>query len=59
VKRYPLEVSLPDGFAISGAVLADHLKSADWAARRAQFVARAPSEVVAEVTAKLMPLLVL
>jgi mRNA interferase MazF len=57
VKRYPFEVSLPDGFAISGAVLADHLKSADWAARRAQFVARAPSEVVAEVTAKLRPLL--
>lgn len=28
-------------------VLADHVKSTDWAARRAQFVAKAPSEVIA------------
>jgi mRNA interferase MazF len=57
VKRYPFEVALPDGFAISGVVLADHVKSAEWAARRAQFVAKAPPEVMAEVTAKLRPLL--
>ena len=57
IKRYPFEVPLPDGFAISGVVLADHLKSADWAARHAQFVAKAPAGVMAEVTAKLRPLL--
>lgn len=57
VKRYPFEVALPDGFAISGVVLADHVKSADWAARRAQFVTKAPSGVMAELTAKLRPLL--
>jgi len=56
IKRYPFEVRLPDGFAISGVILADHVKSADWTARRAQFVARAPSGVMAEVTAKLRPL---
>lgn len=57
IKRYPFEVRLPDGFAISGVVLADHIKSADWAAHRAQFAAKAPSEVMAEVAAKLRPLL--
>ena len=56
-KGYPFEVALPEGLSISGVVLADHVKSADWAARRARFVARAPSEVIAEVTAKLRPLL--
>jgi mRNA interferase MazF len=56
-KGYPFEVALPEGSAISGVVLADHLKSADWAARRAQFVAKAPAGVLADVTAKLRPLL--
>lgn len=56
-KGYPFEVALPEGLSISGVVLADHVKSADWAARRAQFAAKASSEVLAEVTAKLRPLL--
>jgi mRNA interferase MazF len=56
-KRYPFEVALPEGLSISGVVLADHVKSADWAARRAEFAAKTPSEVIAEVTAKLRPLL--
>jgi mRNA interferase MazF len=56
-KGYPFEVALPEELSISGVVLADHVKSADWAARRAQFAAKAPSEVIAEVTAKLRPLL--
>jgi mRNA interferase MazF len=56
-KGYPFEVTLPEGLSIAGVVLADHVKSADWAARRAEFAAKAPSEVMAEVTAKLRPLL--
>ena len=56
-KGYPFEVALPSGLPVSGVVLADHLKSADWAARRAQFAAKAPAMVLADVTAKLRPLL--
>lgn len=56
-KGYPFEVVLPEGSPISGVVLADHLKSADWAVRRARFAAKAPADVLAEVTAKLRPLL--
>jgi mRNA interferase MazF len=55
-KGYPFEVALPKSLPISGVVLVDHLKSIDWAARRAQFVARAPADVVADVTARLRPL---
>lgn len=56
-KGYPFEVALAAGLPLSGVVLADHLKSADWAARRARFAAKAPADVLAEVTAKLRPLL--
>ncbi len=56
-KGYPFEVALPPGLPVSGVVLADHLKSADWAARRAKFAAKAPAVVIADVTAKLRPLL--
>jgi mRNA interferase MazF len=56
-KGYPFEVALPEGLSISGVVLADHVKSADWTARRAQFVTKTPPELIAEVTAKLRPLL--
>ncbi len=55
-KGYPFEVLLPDGMPIQGVVLADHLRSADWKARAAEFIARAPASVVTEVLAKLKPL---
>jgi mRNA interferase MazF len=56
-KGYPFEVALPAGLPLSGVVLADHLKSADWVARRAEFVSKASADVLAEVTAKIRPLL--
>src|SRR5436853_7917451 len=37
-KGYPFEVALPDGLAVVGVVLSDHVKSADWQARSAEFV---------------------
>jgi mRNA interferase MazF len=56
-KSYPFEVKLPAGLSVTGIILADHLKSADWVARRAEFAAKAPADVLADVTAKLRPLL--
>ena len=55
-KGYPFEVALPEGLPVSGVILADHLRSADWKIRGAEIVARAPSDVVTEVLAKLKPL---
>ena len=57
IKGYPFEVSLPGGSSITGVVLADHLKSVDWEARRAEPVGEAPEAILAEVMAKLAPLL--
>jgi mRNA interferase MazF len=56
-KGYPFEVPLPVGLPMIGVILADHLKSADWAVRRAEFVAKAPADILADVIAKLRPLL--
>jgi mRNA interferase MazF len=57
VKGYPFEVPLPSGYGVSGAVLADHLKSVDWSARRVTKIGRIPPATVDEVLAKLAPLL--
>ena len=58
VKGYPFEVALPEGSGVVGVVLADQLKSLDWRARKAKLIDRASSDVLAMVTAKILPLLV-
>lgn len=57
VKGYPFEVALPAKGKITGVVLSDQIKSLDWRARRAEFAARVPEKVVAEVLDKLTVLL--
>ncbi len=57
IKGYPFEVALPGGLAAKGAVLADHLKSVDWQARRAERFSRCPAEVLDDVLARLGALL--
>jgi mRNA interferase MazF len=58
VKGYPFEVPLPEGLAISGAVLADQVKNLDRRVRRIEHAGHAPASVLAEVVARLLPLLV-
>jgi mRNA interferase MazF len=57
VKGYPFEVPLPRGDEISGVILADHLKSLDWQARRVVFGGRASSEILTDVRERLRALL--
>jgi mRNA interferase MazF len=57
LKGYPFEVSIPRGLPVTGAVLSDQIKSLDWRARRAEFIADLPSEVIDEVVAKARTLL--
>ena len=52
VKGYPFEVLIPQGLAVSGAVLADQVKSLDWRAREAEFACRLPAETIQEVLQK-------
>jgi mRNA interferase MazF len=56
IKGYPFEVRLPDNSAVSGVVLSDQLKSLDWRSRKVKFIERASSDVMAMVTARVLPL---
>jgi len=57
VKGYPFEVTLPAGLPASGVVLADHLKSVDWRARRAELAGSVPPRVLREALDRLAALL--
>jgi mRNA interferase MazF len=46
-RGHDFEVPLPDGLAVHGSVMVQHLKSLDWRQRRAEHVGRAPASVVA------------
>jgi mRNA interferase MazF len=52
IKGYPFEVLIPKGLEVTGVILADQLKSLDWQARDAQFIATAPSDVLLQVLQK-------
>jgi mRNA interferase MazF len=56
-KGYPFEVTVPSGHGVTGVILADHLRSVDWKARRAEELGSCPVAVVNEVLARLAPLL--
>jgi len=56
-KGYPFEVDVPVGCGTTGVILADHVKSIDWKARRAEPLGRCSYEVMSDVRAKLAPLL--
>lgn len=57
IKGYPFEVILPDDLSISGAVLADQIRSLDWHARKASRISMLPGEVTDEILGKLGALL--
>jgi mRNA interferase MazF len=46
VKGYPFEVVLPAGLPVTGAVLADQVKSLDWRARKATLLKKLPPAIV-------------
>ena len=57
IKGYPFEVPVPGGCGVDGVILADHVKSLDWKARRAERISRVPTSTLTEVLARLAPLL--
>ena len=54
---WPWKVVLPDGLAVSGAVLVDQVRSIDRGARKLNVIGRAPPGVILDVQAKLAALL--
>ena len=57
IKGYPFEVLIPAGLPVSGAILADQVKSLDWPARRADLIVALPGQVVDAVLARVRTLL--
>ena len=57
VKGYPFEVPVPAGLAVKGVVLADQIKSLDWASRKVRRICVVPDRVVAQVLARINALL--
>ena len=57
IKCYPFEVLLPAGLPVTGAILADQVKSLDWRVRDAEWICALPPRVVAEILQKLGTLL--
>jgi mRNA interferase MazF len=56
-KGYPFEVILPEGLQTHGVILADQIKSLDWRVREIKYVETVSPIVIAEVQAKIMPLI--
>ena len=56
-KGYPFEVLLPTGGRVTGAALADQVKSLDWRARRAEFAEEVPQRTLRDVRALIATLL--
>lgn len=56
-KGYPFEVPLPEGFAVTGVVLADQVRSLDWRSRDAQRIGTVPEAVVLEAARRIAALL--
>ena len=57
IKGYPFEVLLPHGFAVTGAILSDQVKSLSWEQRGATLLAVSPAATLADVRAKIKSLL--
>jgi mRNA interferase MazF len=56
-KGYPFEVLLPEGLQTYGVILVDRIRSLDWRSRQIKFLETLSSEVIAEVQAKITPLI--
>ena len=56
-KGYPFEVLLPEELQTYGVILVDQIRSLDWRVRQIKFVETVSLEVIAEVQAKIAPLI--
>ena len=52
-KRYPFETPVTPADAIQGVILCDQIRSVDWRARKARFVAKVSTGCVEDVLAKI------
>jgi mRNA interferase MazF len=48
-RKFPFHLAVPSDSSLTGFVMVEQVKSIDYAVRRAKFVERAPTELVADV----------
>jgi len=51
-KGYPFEVKLPANLRIRGVIISDQIKSLDWKIRNAEFIVKAPENLLNEAINK-------
>jgi len=56
-KGYPFEVALSEGLTTMGVILVDQVKCLDWRSRPVKFVEAVPDQLIADVQARIEPLL--
>jgi mRNA interferase MazF len=56
-RGWATEVRLPEGLAVSGVVLVDHVRSINRDARKLEIIGQAPADVMDDINARLAPLL--
>jgi mRNA interferase MazF len=56
-KGYPFEVPLPAGSRVQGVILSDQVKSIDWKVRHSQRIETLDEATIADVRARIAPLL--
>ncbi len=56
-RRNPFYVSIPEGEAVTGVIMADQLRSLDFKARQAEFIAACPELLVQDLLRRIKPIL--
>jgi mRNA interferase MazF len=51
------EVPVPKGTGLTGVILSSQMRSLDWVARKAEFISRAPEELLLEVLGRIEAIL--
>ena len=56
-RKNPFYVPIPEGQVVTGVIMTDQLRSLDYRARNAQFIANCPQDLLEEVLKRIKPIL--
>jgi mRNA interferase MazF len=56
-RKNPFYVTIPDGEAVTGVLMADQLRSLDYKSRGAELIATCPKDLLLEVLARIYPIM--
>lgn len=56
-RKNPFYISIPEGEAVTGVIMADQMRSLDYRAREASFISKCPKGLLEEVLKRIKPIL--